>query len=303
MHCPSTSGWISPYLALVVTLSPCQLVSLSSAEPANPLFEQLRSEGVAVTAETKTPLPAPQMADGLDAAGQRAVLEKVVGKRFTVRDFTAKVGTAPQVHALHKIAVTGSDAPRALGIDVVFIAYGSLETVASRDFLEDLHKKSRDREVHILSKEELEKRKLTAKSSNEREERYSHGVFIVLERVELHASLHTVVSRQADSLVAATLIDPRFAADSDFPNQWRKITVDEEGQRKLGPEQPYSGAGGYMKITRLHEPEGALFVEYHLVYTEPKGWFSGADPLTTKLPAIIQSEVRSFRQALNRDKK
>lgn len=277
--------------------------SLPADERANPLFEQLRSEGVAVTAQTKTPLSAPRMADGLDAAGQRAVLEKVVGKRFTVREFTAKVGTAPQVYALQKIAVAGEDAPRALGIDVSFIAYGSLETVSGRDFLEDLHKKSKDRKIHILSKAELGKRKLTAESSKKREERYSHGVFIVLERVELRASLHTVVTRQADSLLAATLIDPRFAADTDFPNQWRKITVDEEGRRKLGPPQPYSRAGGYMKITRLHEPEGALFVEYHLVYTEPKGWFSGADPLTTKVPAIIQSEVRTFRQELNRVKK
>jgi hypothetical protein len=58
-----------------------------------------------------------------------------------------------------------------------------------------------------------------------------------------------------------------------------------------------------MKITRLHEPKGALFIEYHLIYTEPKGWFNGADPLTTKVPAIIQSEVRTFRQELNKVKK
>ena len=128
-------------------------------------------------------------------------------------------------------------------------------------------------------------------------------MFIVLERVELRAALQTIVTRQPDSLLAATRVDPRFATDTDFPNQWRKISLDEEGQRKLGPSHPYPGAGGYLKITRLHEPKDALFVEYHLVYTEPKGWFSGADPLTTKVPAIIQSEVRTFRQELNRVKK
>jgi hypothetical protein len=53
----------------------------------------------------------------------------------------------------------------------------------------------------------------------------------------------------------------------------------------------------------LHEPKDALFVEYHLVYTEPRGWFSGSDPLTTKVPAIIQSEERTFRQELIRIKK
>ncbi len=115
--------------------------------------------------------------------------------------------------------------------------------------------------------------------------------------------MHTIVTRQPDSLLAATQIDPRFAKDSDFPNHWRKISRDDEGQRHLGPAQLYGGAGGYLKITRLHEPKGALFVEYHLIYTEPKGWFNGTDPLTTKLPAIIQSEVRTFRQELKQIKK
>ncbi|HTU19097.1 MAG TPA: hypothetical protein VMG10_13635 [Gemmataceae bacterium] len=242
------------------------------------------------------------MADKLDAANQRAVLEKVVGQRFTVRAFTGKVGTAPHVYKVRKIA-TGDDGPRALVVDVAFVAHGHLDTVADRDFLEELHKKSKDRRIHILTAKELEKRKLTAESSKAREERYSHGVFLVLDRVELRAALHTMVTRQLDSLLAATRIDPRFAKDTDFPNQWRKITVDEEGQRKLGPTHPYMGAGGYLKVTRLHEPKGALFIEYHLIYPEPKGWFGGADPLTAKLPAIIQSEVRTFRRELNNVKK
>jgi hypothetical protein len=57
-----------------------------------------------------------------------------------------------------------------------------------------------------------------AASSKGSEERYSHGVFIVLERVELRAALQTIVTRQPDSLLAATRVDPRFATDSDFPN-------------------------------------------------------------------------------------
>jgi hypothetical protein len=276
---------------------------LRADEPGNPLFKQLRSDGVAVSAQTKTPLSAPLMADGLDAAGQRAVLEKVVGNRFSVGEFTAKVGTAPHVYAIRKIAIGGADAARALGIDISFIAHGSLDTVANRDFLEDLHKKSKDRQIHVMTVRELEKRKLSVESSKQREERYSHGVFLVLERVELRAALHTLLTRQPDSLLAATVVDPRFAKDPDFPNQWRKITVDEDGQRQLGPPHPYSGAGGYLKISRLHEPKGALFIEYHLLYTEQKGWFGGADPLTTKLPAIIQSEVRTFRRELNTVKK
>jgi hypothetical protein len=272
-------------------------------EPSNPLFEKLRTEGVSVTAETKTPLPVPLMADSLDAAGQRKVLQKIVGNRFTVKDFTGKVGTAPHVYHIHKIPVADSETLRAYGVDVSFIAHGSLDHVADKHFLEDLHKKHKDRKLHILTANELEKRKLRTESSKHREERYSHGVFLILERVELHAALHTIVTRQPDSLLAASRIDPRFLKDSDFPNQWRKISLDDEGQRHVGPAQPYAGAGGYLKITRLHEPKGALFIEYHLVYTEPQGWFNGTEALTAKLPAIIQSEVRTFRRELNKVKK
>lgn len=281
----------------------CSLCPCGELFSANPLYEELRTDGLAVTAEKKATLPAPLMADDLNAAEQQKVLEKVVGNRFSVRTFTSNVGTAPHVHSIKPLVRGEGDAPRVLAVDVAFVAYGSLETVADRDFLDGLHKKSKDRKIHILNTDELQKRKLTVSSSEDRQERYSHGVFIVLDRVELQAGLHSIVTRQADSLLAASRIDPHFARDADFPNQWRKITLDEEGQRKLGPAHPYSGAGGYLKITRLHEPKSALFIEYHLVYTEPSGWFSGADPLTTKLPAIIVSEVRSFRRELSTFKK
>jgi hypothetical protein len=290
-------------LVLAALLLAAHPAAFAVEETTNPLFEQLRGGGLAVTSETKVPLLAPLMADGLDADGQQEVLKQIVGNRFTVKDFTGKVGTAPHVYSIKKIPVADENAPRVYGVDVSFVAHGSLDTVAEKDFLENLHKKQKDRKIHILNAEEMKKRELTVQSSKHREERYSHGVFIVLDRVELSTALHTIVTRQPDSLLAATRIDPRFARDKDFPNQWRKITIDEEGRRTLGPPQPYSGAGGYLKITRLHEPKGALFIEYHLIYTEPKGWFGGADPLTTKVPAIIQSEVRTFRQELNRVKK
>lgn len=268
----------------------------------NPLFAQLRREGVSVDAKTKAPLPAPIMADGLDAAAQRKVLAKVVGNRFALTEFTGKSGTAPHIIRKGKIAEASSEARRVYGVDLCFIAHGSLDRVAEKRFLEDLHKKQKDRKIHVLTPEEIEKRKLSAESNERRQELYSYGIFFILERVELNAALHTIITRQGDSLLAATQIETRLDKDADFPNRWRKITLDEEGRRKLGLFQPYAGAGGYLKITRLHEPKGALFVEYHLVYTEPKGWFNGADPLFPKLPAIIKSEVGTFRHELHRNR-
>ena len=59
--------------------------------------------------------------------------------------------------------------------------------------------------------------------------------------------------------------------------------------------------GIYAKITRLHAPEGALLIEWHLVYSEPQGWFDGTNLLGSKMPAIVQSRVRATRRELVRE--
>jgi hypothetical protein len=53
-----------------------------------------------------------------------------------------------------------------------------------------------------------------------------------------------------------------------------------------------------VKITRLAEPAGSLFVEYHVAFAEPQGWFQGANLLRSKLPIAAQDSVRKFRRTL-----
>jgi hypothetical protein len=91
-------------------------------------------------------------------------------------------------------------------------------------------------------------------------------------------------------------VDPRFDNDRQFPNRWLPLARDEAGTQKLGQPHPYHAAGGYLKATRLHEPAGAVLVEYHLVFDEPAGWFSGANLLRSKLPIVCQDGVRRFRR-------
>jgi hypothetical protein len=82
--------------------------------------------------------------------------------------------------------------------------------------------------------------------------------------------------------------------DPEFPNQWRPVTR-EGGTTGLGPATPWGGAGFYLKVTRLAEPAGALFVEQHVVFAEPAGWFGGANLLRPKLPLAVQDRVRAMR--------
>jgi hypothetical protein len=171
--------------------------------------------------------------------------------------------------------------------------------VARRSFLERFEQQQKDHKLHILTPDELGRRKLQVRQARGMEERYSHVVFGILERVQMSATLHTLVSHGKDSLLSASLVDPSFREEA-FVNRWRSLTPDGMGGFELGEPHPYRGAGGYLKITGLHEPAGALFVEYHLVYVEPHGWFNGANPLRSKLHSPVQSQVRSFRRELAR---
>jgi hypothetical protein len=293
-------------LACAAALCPLlALLGVPAAEPrekANDLFEELRTTGVAVSPTQKAVLPAPSMADGLDANKQQEVLAAVAGTNYTVDELVRPAVVAPFVLKYRDVQPSDPDAP-AYGIDLWFVAHGDLDTLAGRDFLDRWQSGRKDQQVHVLIAAELAKRKLEEHSGEGRQERYGHAVFTVLDRVQVSATLHSVLTRQADSLLAAARADPRFQADAEFPNRWRPISRDDDGKPVLGEPHPYGGAGAYCKITRLAEPAGALFVEYHQVFTEPKDWFGGANLLRSKVTILAQSEVRAFRRELARGKK
>ncbi len=87
------------------------------------------------------------------------------------------------------------------------------------------------------------------------------------------------------------------------------------GKRQLGSLHPYAGFASYLKATRLAQPAGAVLIEYHLAFAEPREWFNGAESVaiqaadrragssaqippfaglekTVKLPFAIPQELR-----------
>ena len=119
----------------------------------------------------------------------------------------------------------------------------------------------------------------------------AHEVFRHFEldfqgKVRLRATVRAAWTSTDESVLVAAKVDPRFLGDPEFPNQWQSI-LDKGGARKFGQANPWFGAGLYMKITRLADPAGALFVEEHVVFVEPKGWFDGANLLRSKLPLAV----------------
>lgn len=265
----------------------------ASHEAANPLFKSLTETGLDVGADARAKFPPPTMPDGLDAAKQKAVIAAVIGGDYPFEEFTRKSTVAPQLIKFRDVKPSDPKAP-ARGVDVWFVAYGDLKALDDEKFLERLVNAGKgEGRARTLTRDDLAKRKITV--ADEKKEGYGHVEFPFLEKVHVKATGRAVWTNNGESVVVAAEIDPRFKGDPEFPNQWQSI-VKAGGQTKLGPASPWAGAGFYLKITKLAEPAGALFIEQHIVFAEPTGWFDGANLLGSKLPLVVQHNVRTMRK-------
>jgi hypothetical protein len=233
------------------------------------------------------------MQDGLDAAKQKAVITGLIGTDYSYQEFTRKSNVAPQLLKLRDVNPSDPKAP-ARGVDVWFVAYGELKAVNNEKFLDRLVNANRGEGKGMgLTKEDLAKRNIAL--VDEKHEGYGSIEFDFLEKVRLKATGRAFWSLTDESAVIAAEIDPRFRDDTTFPNQWQSLSK-QSGSQKVGPANPWSGAGLYLKVTKLSEPAGALFIEQHFIFAEPTGWFDGANLLRSKLPIVVQNNVRSIRR-------
>jgi hypothetical protein len=268
-------------------------------ERANPIYRELRQTGVAVSAAEHVRLPAPTMADGLSAEAQEAVLKTVVGEDYALEEFLRRSPVAPFRLQIRDATPSSSKAPSRI-VDVAFVAHGDLKTVASKEFLDRVLELNREGgKVRALTSEELSRRRISISSTADHES-FAAIDFALLDRVQIRGVGHSFWGEGPGSLVAASVLDSRFRDDADYPNQWRPILKERDGPKELGKAEAYDSAGYYVKVTRLELPKGALFVEAHMVFAEPRGWFGGANLLRSKLPPVIQSQVRSFRRELQK---
>jgi hypothetical protein len=279
---------------LVATADPAP-----SHEAANPLFKQLLELGVEVGPDLRTKLPPPTMADGLDGAKQTAAIKALLGTDISYDEFTRRSVVAPQLLRLRDAKPSDPKAP-ARGVDVWFVAYGDFKKTEDDAFLERLLKAGRgeggaEGEGKALTADDLAKRKITLSPELGKRQSFGHVTFDFLDKVRIHATGQGVTSRTAESVVAAVELDPRFVGDKEFPNEWQPLTK-EPGGVKVGPAQPYTGSGLYLKVTKLAEPAGAIFLEQHVVFAEPVGWFEGLNLLRSKLPQAVQIQVRNVRR-------
>lgn len=277
-----------------------------AADTAN-VMEDLIAHGVTIEGGERLALPAPQMPDGLDARAQSEALGKAAGK-YPLDRFTRNAVVAPFALDITS-AEDASGKRRGQRVDFCFVAYGTIDAILDKNLFGELAGAQESRagqapsaSVRALTGGELRARGLARRQSADFEEAYVLVDVPILDRVQLRGVGFGQREKRARSVVAAMVLDERFRDDPDFPNCWRPITRDEQGRTATGTATPHSGLGGYIKITPLQEPEGALFVECHVAFDEPEAWFGGKNLLRSKLPLVIQDNVRTFRRKLAKDK-
>jgi hypothetical protein len=280
-------------LPLVLSAAVAATAQAPSHEAANPIYQRLLDPGLLVGPDLRVKFAPPVMADGLTAAQQTAVIEKVIGTDYPYAEFTRKSVVAPQLLRIGDAKPSDPAAP-ARTVDVYFVAYGDFAATDDEKFLDRLTRTSQGSGTgRGLTAADLEKRKIAV--TDPKREGFGLVEFDFLEKVRLKLTGHAAWSKTAESVVAAAEVDPRFRNDPEFPNQWQSLAK-EGGQPKVVAPVAYGGVGMYLRITRLREPAGALFVEQHVVFTEPTGWFAGANLLRSKLPAAVQINVRNMRR-------
>ena len=277
------------------------VLSLTVAAPTghedNSLYRALLDPGLVVGEKLRVKLPKPILPDGLDAAAQKEILLKLIGDDYTFEDFTRRSQVSPHVLRIRDAEPSDPKSP-SRGLDTYFVAYVDLKSFDDEKFLERSLNigKGEGGKAKPITRDDLIKRNIDPKRLDAKQEGFSHIEFDFLEKVRLRVTGHGMATKSGESIVAGAEVDSRFRGDKEFPNEWQSVAK-VQGKVEYGPASPYGGSGMYVKITKLAEPVGAVFVEQHIVYAEPSGWFDGANLLRSKLPPVITISVRRMREA------
>lgn len=269
--------------------------------PRNEVYQILTEEGVSADGVQKT-LPPPLMSVGLGAAPQQGKLleaaKQVRGGLSALLDgsVACEINSGKTTNGyLHEV-------------DIYFVVDGDPEILVDPAFHQQLQNAmgnnaaaGGDARGVALTPDDLARREIAAPGPNEG---YGHGGFILLDKVEVESVGRSYYSTLDDgSLVLASMIDPRFVADPDYPNRWRNVRKQPGGDYLNGEWSPYGGSGSYTKITPLlpaagDQPTDKMFVETHFVLYEPKLWFGNPRELVRKIPLIAEEQAKQIQRQI-----
>ena len=262
----------------------------------NAIYQAVRTVGLKAEGAVAQ-LSGPLLRDGVPGVEQRAILLQLLGSDKALEDFLAPGISAPIKIKLHDWpGTTGT----IRGFDIWFVVQAKLDEIDS-DELSGPAKKGGNADAggmhfegNLLEEDELKKLGLTPSGKMDR---FDQIECALLEKVEAKLLNRSLGTRSDGSLVVATQTVPTLPANEAKRNTWR--AVDRRAAKiSYGPWQPYAGVIAYTKASRLDIRPGALLVEIHGAFTEPKGWFNGKAILKSKITIVANDKIRDLRREI-----
>ena len=218
---------------------------------------------------------------------------KLVESTKALDDFLASSVTAPFKSKLHDWqGTTGT----IRGFDIYFVVHGKLDEINTDD-TDGQGKKGGAGDsggMHFegrgLDDDELKKLGLTPSGKMDR---FSQMECSLLDKVEAKVTNRSLGTCSDASLVVGTQTVLTLPDSGHSHNIWRSVER-RAGKLTHGPWQPYSGMAAYAKVSRLDFCPGALFVEIHGAFSEPKGWFNGRGILKSKITIVTIDKIRDL---------
>lgn len=272
-------------------------VSELPAHNQNLAFRAGIDEGLSA-GDAQVKLPEPTFADGQTAEQQHAALVAIVRSSRGADQMLQDSISAP--HRLLTKDVKG-DGVVIRSVDLYFVLRGvDLDAIKPQDAFRQLGGEPMEAANMRFETRLLKEADLPDSATSDHEWRI-HATGRLLDRIAVETTDRVVASRSEDSLVFASRTDAKFGVEGKFPNRWSTITQKATGD-VFGPPQVYAGGIGYVKMTRLKNPAGAIMVEAHMAFSEPLAWFDGAPILRSKFGLIAQDQVRRLRRELQKAK-
>lgn len=266
---------------------------LFAETPAKPMLDDFLETGVAVPGGPKVKLPKP-IAKADPTAEDRKKIAAWIRNEMNNQVFLED----DRARYYYKSKSVEGKQPYHI-VTVAFIAYGTLARLEKEKLLEGLlgSKEGKGKKPNDLTDNELKVRKIVRIPKKVAAERYSVIDASLADEVRITGVMRNQTWKSKGQITSVSILDDRWLEDKDNPNLSRKITL-IKGVLGETDAKPYSGFGGYARVTELDDPKGALFIEMVFIYHEPKEWFNGRALLVPKLKIGIDDNIVIFRRSL-----
>jgi hypothetical protein len=267
----------------------------------NPVFVGVLRDGLSTGGATYK-LPAPRLRDGMAAEAQRAAMRELAGSDQRLDELIRNSVTAPYLIKVHD--ERAADATIRV-VDLTFVVHADIADVdpskeAAKTDEKEVEAGNMVMRTRILKPDELKAAGVAPPPTGEKEGTstwYGHVHGRLLDRIEFDVTNHVVATRTGESMVIASRTDPAFDRPGSFGNGWKPSG---SGPRAADALKPYAGGISYTRISRLAFQPGALLVEMHGAFVEPRDWFQGAPILRSKFSIVAQDQIRSLRREVAR---